>query len=145
MATSWQPAAVASACTLATTGWGISWTASIIAVQIWNSRRASRQVRAAHVAEVVTGREHRAVGGEDDAERVAVRRPRGSASVSSTITSSGERVALLGAVQGDGRDGVVPLDEQVLVRHAAIVALLPRRPTIPSAGRTARTFVSDPR
>ena len=40
-ATSWQPAAVASACTLATTGWGISWTASIIAVQIWNSRRAS--------------------------------------------------------------------------------------------------------
>jgi len=98
---------------LATTGWGISWT----------------------------GREDRAVGGEDDAERVAVPDlPERVRQLHHHV--EGERVALLGAVQGDGGDGVVALDEQVLVRHAAIVAPLPGRPH-PEVGRTARTFVSD--
>ena len=55
----------------------------------------------------------------------------------------GERVALLRAVQGDRGDGVVPLDEQVLVRHAAIVAPAARCRPHPAGERTARTFVSD--
>jgi hypothetical protein len=40
-ATSWQPAAVARACTLATTGWGIAWTAFIMSVQTWNKALVS--------------------------------------------------------------------------------------------------------
>ena len=41
VATSWHPAAVASACTLAHTGWGIAWIVSSIAVHVANSARAS--------------------------------------------------------------------------------------------------------
>ena len=45
-----------------------------------------------------------------------------SASVSSSITSSGERVALLGPIQGDRGDGAVGVDEQVLVVHRRSLA-----------------------
>ena len=70
-----------------------------------------------------------------------------SASVSSTITSSGERVALLRPVQGDRGDGVVPLHEQVLVRHAAIVALplLLGRRAAPARRRPVRSRRADVR
>ena len=40
-ATSWHPAAVARACTLAHTGWGMSCRVSIISVHTWKRRRAS--------------------------------------------------------------------------------------------------------
>ena len=36
-ATSWHPAAVATPCTLAMTGWGTSWSRSIISVHTENS------------------------------------------------------------------------------------------------------------
>ena len=110
--------------TLATTGWGSP------------GRRPSSRCRSgtgagrrpasapAHVAEVVAGREHGPF-----AARITPSAPLSptsrNAAVSSTITSS-QGVALLRPVERDRRDRPVLLDEQVLIRHAAIVAPGPR-------------------
>ena len=52
LATSWHPAAVARAWTLAQTGWGIRWIVSIIRVQTSKTRRASSNVAPAMSAKL---------------------------------------------------------------------------------------------
>ena len=79
------------------------------------------QLRAGHVAEVVAGGEHRAGGREDDTGGV------GAADVAERCRElehhvECQGVALLGAVEGDGGEGAVVLDEQVLVAHRASLA-----------------------
>ena len=74
------------------------------------------QRRALHVAEVVPGREHRAVGRQDHAEGVAgADLAQGGGELEHHV--EGEGVALLGPVEGDRGDRSLVLDEQVLVRH----------------------------
>ena len=79
------------------------------------------EVGAGHVAEVVSGGEHRAVRGEDHAERVA--RP-DVAQRSGQLDHHVERqrVALLGTVEGDRGDVAVAVDQQMLVRHRLSLA-----------------------
>ena len=122
MATSWQPAAVASACTLATTGWGIAWTVSIISVHTSNSRRASARSAPTMSPKLCPA--------ENTGPFAARMTP--SASLSPDLGEGrGElahhverqRVALLGPVEGDRRDVALLLDEQVLVGHAVSLVL----------------------
>ncbi len=54
-ATSWQPAAVASPCTFATTGCGIDWITVISSVQRRQKRPHGTQAPSQNVGEVVTG------------------------------------------------------------------------------------------
>ena len=113
MATSWQPAAVASACTRATTSWGICWTVSIIAVHTSNSSRACVERGAGHVGEVVPGGEHRPVGREDHPGGVA---PAGLGERLGQLAHHVERqrVALLRPVEGDRDHVALAADEKVL-------------------------------
>ena len=75
-ATSWQPAAVARACTRAMTTCGTSWTVCISSVHSSSRLRTSGSGCAGDVGEVVPGAEHRPLAGEHDARGVARRRPR---------------------------------------------------------------------
>ena len=70
-ATSWQPAAVARACTRAITTCGTSWIVCISSVQSFSRLRTSGSGRAGDVGEVVPGAEHRPLAGQHDARRVA--------------------------------------------------------------------------
>ncbi len=71
------------------------------------------QRRTPHVAEVVPGREHRPVGGQDDAERVAVAHlAQSSRQLDHHVQR--QRVPLLRPVERDRRDRLVLLHEQVL-------------------------------
>ncbi len=74
------------------------------------------KVGAGHVAEVVTGREHRAHRGEHDAERVA---RAGLVERGGHLEHhvEGEGVALLRPVEGDGDDIAAAVEQQVLVGH----------------------------
>src|SRR5208283_813352 len=87
VATSWQPAAVASPCTRATTGWGTCWISVISSVQ----------VTAGDLGEVVPGTEHRAVPGQHDAEGIAV----------AELTERGDQLAHV--LQGQGVAALRPV------------------------------------
>ena len=133
VATSWQPAAVASACTLATTGCGMAWMVSIISVHTSNSRRAAARSAPAMSAKLWPA--------ENTGPLAARITPRASlaptsrkAAVSSSITSSDEGVALLGPVEGDGGDVALVLDEQVLVRHGVSLSAAPPSVNVGHAG-----------
>ena len=119
VATSWQPAAVASACTLAHDRLrdGLDGVHHLGAHL--EQPPGLGQVGADHVAEVVPGGEHRAVGGEDHAEGVAVAAAR-KAAVSSSITSSDSALRFSGRLRVIVEVALV-LDEEVLVRHAPSV------------------------
>ena len=97
---------------------------------------------AGHVAEVVPGREHRAVGGQHDAEGVgrADRLERGGELLHHV---EGEGVALLRPVEGDGRDVPVPLDDEVLVRGGVHPASVARSVYAPAHGGQPATSIRE--
>ena len=109
-ATSWQPAAVATPCTWAITGWSIDCTVVISVVHIPNSARPPRRCRGEQLAEVVAGGEGGTGAGDDD-DPPGCRPQR---AVSSSISSSGEGVAPVGAVERDPGDEVVLVHEEVV-------------------------------
>ena len=116
VATSWQPAAVASPCTRATTGWGTCCISVISSVQVASSDRMSARSAPATVGEVVPGAEHRAVAGQHDAQRVAApqlaeRRDQ----LAHVLERQG--VAALRPVHRDGGEVAGALDQDVLETH----------------------------
>ena len=97
-ATSWHPAAVARACTRATTTWGSAWTASASAGCRPAAGRGPRPGRRRPGREVVPGGEHRAVSGQD--------RPRGRRTVADVVgrrPDSSARCARDRALRRSGR------------------------------------------
>ena len=125
-ATSWQPAAVASAWTLATTGWGISWIVFIIVVHTSNSSRASSSEASFMSPKSWPAENTGPLAARITPVRVAL------ADLAERLGQlahhvGGERVALLGPVEGDRDDVAVTGDVHVLSAHD------PKR-TIPAHG-----------
>ena len=114
--TSWHPAAVARACTCATTGWGMAWMVVISSVHTCSSSPDLHEVGARHVGEVVPRAEDRSLGGEDHGPGVGVaHRPERLEQLDEVVER--QRVASLGPAHGDGGDRLVAGDADRLVGH----------------------------
>ena len=83
-----------------------------------------RQRGAGHVAKVVPGAEDRAVGRQNHAQGVALRH--GAQGLCQfQHDGHGQRVALLGTIEGEGGDGAAGCEQQMFVVHVGIVAVRP--------------------
>jgi hypothetical protein len=91
------------------------------------------EVGAGHVGEVVAGREHRPVGGQDHAEGVAgPHLAEGRRQLQHHVEREG--VALLGPVEGDGGDVTLLLDQEMLVRHGLSLSAAPPSVNVEGGG-----------
>ena len=121
VATSWHPAPVARPWTRATTGCGTACTVAINSAQTREEPAHARQVALDHVAEIVSGAEHRTAAGQDDGARVA--RPHLTERDDQLLhVIERQRVAAIGPVHGDGRDRVVALAQHIAVVHGLHLA-----------------------